>query len=284
MKIKIGTQGSRLALREAKAVAAGIVEHYPDIETEIMYIDTRGYEMIERSFEKSGGGNIYTDRMEKALLDGEIDIAVHSAKHLPLTLAAGTCISAVLERSSPRDVLVTKRGAPLPDNMTVGTNSKRRAAGIKKLNPNARIAGITGNIDVRLRMLYDGQYDGIVLGEAGALRSGVMRDERFDFAAISWKLLVPSACQGMIAVQSRIGENNHIFGAINDEDTYRCYETERRAAEVLYSEDLSSAGIYAYISDGIITLTVTKDQQKILTDSAPVTLRFALAERLTGML
>lgn len=284
MKIRIGTQGSRLAIKEAKAVAAGIAEHFPDIETEIMYIDNREYEIIERAFEKLGGGNIYTERMEKALLDREIDIAVHSAKHLPLTLAAGTCVPAVLERSSPRDVLVTKRGVPVPDNPKIGTNSSRRAAGIRKLNPDARIEGITGNIDVRLRMLYDGEYDGILLGETGVIRTGVVRDERFDFAAISWQILVPSACQGIVAVQSRTGEYQHILGSINDEDTYRCFETERRAAEALYSEDMSSAGIYAYITDGIITLTVTKDQQKILTDSAPVTLRFALAERLVGML
>ena len=284
MKIRIGTFGSRIAIRAAKSVALGIVKQFPDIETEIMHIDgTREAEFIERPAERIQGGNIYTDLMEQALLKGEIDIAVQSAKHLPLTLTAGTCVTTVLERGSPRDVLVTKRGAAIPENPKIGTNSLRRTAGMKKLNPGITVAAIEGNVDVRLRQLYDGDYDAIILSEDGVRRSGVVVDARFDFATISWQTIVPSACQGLIAVQSREGEFPHILGAINDEDTYRCFETERRAAELLYSDEMGAAGAYAYISNGIITLTVTKDQNKIITDSAPVTLRFSLAEQLAAM-
>ena len=284
MKIRIGTQGSRLEIAQARTVAQRISEFYPDIETEILYIGNREQAFIERSFEKDGGGNIFTDRMAEALLNGEIDLAVHTAKHLPLRLAAGTCVNAVLERSSPRDMFVSRRDRTLPEKPKIGTNSVRRAAGIKKLHPNAEISAIEGSAGARLRALYDGDYDGIVLSESGLRRTGEINDPRVGFAAISWQVIVPSACQGIIAVQSREGENPHIIGAINDEDTYRCFETERRAAEMLFSkDDVNAAGASAYISNGIITLTVTRDQNRIITDSAPVTLRFALAERLADM-
>lgn len=284
MKIRIGTQGSRLEIAQAKTAAERISKYYPDIETEILYVGSREQAFIERSFEKEGGGNIFTDRMAKALIDGEIDLAVHTAKHLPLRLAAGTCVNAVLERSSPRDMLVSRRDRALPEKPKIGTNSVRRAAGIKKLHPNAEISAIEGSAGARLRLLYDGEYDGIMLSESGVRRTGEINDQRFDFAAISWQTIVPSACQGIVAIQSREGEFAHITGAINDEDTYRCFETERRAAEMLFSkDDVNAAGAYAYISDGIITLTVTRDQNRIVTDSAPVTLRFALAERLADM-
>ena len=284
MKIRIGTRKSKLALIQSELAADAIKREFPDAEIEPVHITTRGDVILDKPLEKIGGKGVFIDEIERAMLDGEIEIAVHSAKDLPLELAEGTCICAVLKRADPHDILVTRRGGSMPENPVIGTSSTRRAAGVRKLLPGAVTADIRGNVDTRLNKLYDGQYDAIVLAAAGLERLGAFSDNRFDFTVIELTTLVPASCQGIIAVQSRDGELAETLSAISDRDTFMCFETERKVLELLNAGCSSPAGAVSYIKDGIITLTVTKDQHEILTDSAPCEKRFTLAERLVNAL
>lgn len=284
MKIRIGTRKSKLALIQSEMAANTIKAAFPDVETELVHITTKGDVVLDKPLEKIGGKGVFIDGIERAMLAGEIDIAVHSAKDLPLELAAETRICAVLPRADAHDVLVTIKGKTLPENPVVGTSSTRRAAGVRKLFPGAVTADIRGNVDTRLNKLADRQYDAIVLAAAGLSRLGALSDERFSFTPIDYGTLVPAPCQGIIAVQSRVGEIADKLRGISDRDTYFCFETERKVLELLNAGCSSPAGAVSHIAGDTLTLTVTKDQQDLLTESAPVGECFALAERLVGAL
>ncbi len=284
MKIRIGTRKSKLALIQSEMVAGMIKAAFTDAETELVHITTKGDIVLDKPLEKIGGKGVFIDEIERAMLADEIDIAVHSAKDLPLGLAAGTCICAVLPRADAHDMLVTNKGIELPEKPIIGTSSTRRASGVCKLLPQTETADIRGNVDTRLQKLYDRQYDGIVLAEAGLSRLGALSDRRFDFTEIPFSVLVPAPCQGIIAVQSRNCETAEMLRKINDADTYMCYETERKVLELLNAGCSSPAGAFSEIRNGVITLTVTKDQHKALTGSIPAAERFALAERLVSAL
>ena len=280
MRIRIGTRKSKLALIQSEAVAKALKTAFPDIETELVHITTKGDIVLDKPLEKIGGKGVFVDGIESALLDGEIDIAVHSAKDLPLQLAERTVISAVLPRADAHDILVTRRGEAMPEKPVIGTSSIRRAAGIRSLFPEALISDIRGNVDTRLQKLHEKQYDGIVLAAAGLTRLGAFSDERFDYREIPFSVLVPAPCQGVIAVQSRVGRIADKLRGISDSETFYCFETERKVLELLNAGCSSPSGAFAEISGGKITLTVTKDQQMSLTDSADTAERSNLAERL----
>ena len=284
MEIRIGTRKSKLALIQSEMAAGAIRAAFPDVRTELVHITTKGDIVLDKHLERIGGKGVFIGEIERAMLDGEIDIAVHSAKDLPLSLAEGTCICAVLPRADAHDVLVTVKGRELPREPVVGTSSTRRAAGIKKLLPDAAARDIRGNVDTRLAKLAEGQYDAVILAAAGLERLGAFSDSRFEYKSIDIKTLVPAPCQGIVAVQSRLCPTAEILRKISDSDTYACFETERRVLALLDAGCSSPAGAYARISDGSITLTVTKDQKKILTDSAPISERLILAQRLVSVL
>ena len=284
MIIKIGTRKSKLALIQSQLVSNALNNTFNDIETEFVHITTKGDIILDRPLEKMGGKGVFISEIESALISKEIDIAVHSAKDLPTDICSGTVISAVLRRASPADVIVTRHGNTLPEKCVIGTSSTRRAEGIRKLYPLAKTADIRGNVDTRLNKLADGLYDGIILAEAGLSRLGALSDSRFDFRRIDTDILVPAPCQGIIAVQTRSDQCANLLSGINEIDTYRCFETERYILELLDSGCSSPTGAVSCIKGDIITLTVTKDQKKILTDSASVEERFDLAERLISRL
>ena len=284
MKIRIGTRKSKLALIQSELAANAIKRAFPDAETELVHITTKGDVILDKPLEKIGGKGVFIDEIERAMLDGEIDIAVHSAKDLPLEIAAGTCICAVLKRAEPHDILVTRYGETLPEKPVIGTSSTRRAVGVGKLFLDPIITDIRGNVDTRLNKLADGQYDAIVLAAAGLERLGAFSDSRFDFTRIEFNNLVPAPCQGIIAIQSRDGELAKTLSAISDRDTFMCFETERKVLELLNAGCSSPAGAVSYIKDGITTLTVTRNQHEVISDIAPSEERFTLAERLVSAL
>lgn len=280
MKIRIGTRKSKLALIQSKMAENAIRKVFPDIKTELVHITTKGDLILDKPLEKIGGKGVFIDEIEKAMLCGEIDIAVHSSKDLPLEIASDTCITAVLPRADAHDMLVINKERTLPPKPIIGTSSTRRTMGIKKLLPDAVIKDIRGNVDTRLQKLADGQYDGVILAAAGLERLGALSDERFDFAEIALEILVPAPCQGIIAVQSRTGDIADKLSRISDPDAFNAFMTERYILELLNAGCSSPVGAFAEVKNDRITLTVTKDQQRILTDSAAIHDKFALAERL----
>jgi hydroxymethylbilane synthase len=184
--LRLGTRGSALALAQARWVAERLGD------TEIVEITTAGD--LQRGV---GAKSRWTGALERALLDGEIDLAVHSAKDVPGELATGTEIAAVPPREDPRDVLV---GAPLGAGARVGTSSLRRRAQLLAVRPDLDVVELRGNVDTRLRKLADGAVDALVLAAAGLARLG-----RHDVAAtpLEGPVSVPAPGQGFLAVQSR---------------------------------------------------------------------------------
>ncbi len=210
--IRIGTRGSQLALYQAEMVKTQLQLELPMISVEILKIKTSG-DMIRR------GGTapfdtkrIYTREIEDALLNGEVDLAVHSAKDMSVHMPAGLKIGAVLEREDPRDCLISKdhkKLSELPLGSRIGTSSLRRKMQLLRRSPEVIVQEIHGNVDSRIRKLESGECDAIVLAYAGIKRLGLTHLVTEIF---SEEHFYPSPGQGIIAVQSR--ENDSEVDAI----------------------------------------------------------------------
>lgn len=256
MKIRIATRKSKLALVQTDMVIAAIKEKFPEVTAEIVRIVTKGDKTLDKPLDSIGGKGVFIAEVEQALLSGRADIAVHSAKDLPSQLAEGTAITAVLSRGDLRDALVTRKGTILPEKPDIGTGSQRRRVQFLRNYPDAVFSDIRGNVDTRLRKLAEGQYDGIILAAAGLQRLGLDKDERFDIRYFSADEFVPSPCQGIIAVQSRIGELSSILTAIDHSDTHICFDTERSILRFEDSDCSSPMGAYSFVEDGRLYVTV----------------------------
>ena len=179
--IRLGTRKSPLAMAQARLAAEAIERAFPELTAELVPIVTRGDRILDRPLVEFGGKGAFISEFERALLEGRIDGAVHSAKDMPEELAKGLVIAAALPREDAGDVLVTVKGRPLPDGpFLVGTGSPRRQVQIGEMR-NARCALLRGNIQTRLNKLREGEYDAILLAAAGLKRMGLLSDPEFSF-------------------------------------------------------------------------------------------------------
>lgn len=229
-RIQIGTRGSRLALAQAELVKCRIEEIFPGIQAELVPIVTKGDKMLDRPLDQLGGKGAFTKELEEQLLDGRIDLAVHSAKDLPMELPKGLCIGAVTERANPVDVLVTRNGRKLSEwqeGMTVGTGSLRRMLQLQEINEKVRVKPIRGNIETRLKKLRDGQYDGVILAAAGMMRLKLQLDQQYQWEYLNTEEFLPAAGQGILAVECRTGALEEICRAIHSEKAGLMLEAER---------------------------------------------------------
>lgn len=204
-KIRIGTRGSRLALVQAGLVQEAIRQASACVETELVILHTKGDRILDKPLAEIGDKGLFVSEFEQALLEGRIDLAVHSAKDLPMRLAEGLTIAAVLKRADVRDVLVVKKGGRLPQRVeellkttagaqgdtdrkgpepfVLGTGSKRRQAQAQLCWRDIKCELIRGNVETRLKKLAEGKYDGILLAKAGLDRLGIGAETEpaFDF-------------------------------------------------------------------------------------------------------
>ncbi|MEY8339311.1 hydroxymethylbilane synthase [Lachnospiraceae bacterium 62-35] len=237
MKIRIGTRKSRLAVIQTEIVKKAIEQKARgQVEIEIVPVITQGDRVLDKSLMAFGGKGVFTKELEEQLLEGSIDIAVHSAKDMPMEFPKGLAIGAVLEREDPRDVLVTRTGikaAELPPGSIVGTSSLRRELQIKSVNPQVQIQLLRGNVETRLEKLKNGEYDGILLAAAGLNRLGIREGEEFFFEYMDTERFVPAAGQGILAVEIRTGELEELMKAIHSEEAAEILEAERTFLTVL---------------------------------------------------
>ena len=201
----IGSRGSKLALWQAEQARQRLRLLNPQIEINIEIIKTTG-DVKSDPLSVIGGKGVFTKELEDALLDGRIDIAVHSLKDLPTILPERLAISAICEREDPRDALVLRadlNGASLlslPERAVVGTSSQRRLAQLKALRRDVEVKDLRGNVDTRIRKLDEGQYDAVILASAGLLRLGL---ENRISARIAISEMLPAVGQGAIAIETR---------------------------------------------------------------------------------
>ncbi|MCI8558627.1 MAG: hydroxymethylbilane synthase [Lachnospiraceae bacterium] len=230
MKIRIGTRKSRLALVQTELVKEKIEAAFPEAEVEIVKLSTKGDELLDRSLTSFGGKGVFTKELEEALLSEEIDLAVHSAKDMPMEFPEGLGIGAVLERDDPRDVFVTTTGvkaAELPAGSVVGTSSLRRELQFKTINPLVGIKLLRGNVQTRLQKLKDGQYDGILLAAAGLERLKLLKEDGVYLEYLEPEDFLPAAGQGILAVEAKKGHMSEVLAAIHCEEAALVLEAER---------------------------------------------------------
>jgi hydroxymethylbilane synthase len=234
--IRVGSRGSRLALTQAELAAARL--RGPGIEIALVPITTAGDRDRTSPFGEIGARGVFVKELEESLLDGRIDVAVHSAKDMTSTDTQGLAVGAYLEREDPRDALCG--AAELRPGMRVGTASVRRRAQLLALEPTLSIEPMRGNIDTRLRKRGERGLDAIVLAACGLDRLSLAAEigHRFEPEEI-----VPEAGQGALALQVRAGEE-HLVGAADHAETRRRVEAERDCVSVIGGGCLAPVAAY----------------------------------------
>lgn len=280
MNIKIGTRKSKLALAQTNMVVNEIKKYFPSINIEVVHFTTKGDKVLNKPLINIGGKGVFVTEIEDALLNKEIDLAVHSAKDLPLQLQDNLTISSVLKRGNYRDTLVTVKGKEIDFSreIIIGTGSNRRKLAFKNLYPNATFNDIRGNVDTRLNKLYNGEYDGIILAMAGLERLDLLSDSRFTFTPFNYKDFVPAPCQGIIAIESRNNDLTEILSKINHKDTFYSFQTERYILNILNADCGMPLGAYSFVENNKINAVYTSDSKEIITKSDLIENRFSLAE------
>lgn len=280
MNIKIGTRKSKLALAQTNMVVNEIKKYFPSINIEVVHFTTKGDKVLNKPLINIGGKGVFVTEIEDALLNKEIDLAVHSAKDLPLQLQDNLTISSVLKRGNYRDTLVTVKGKEIDFSreIIIGTGSNRRKLAFKNLYPNATFKDIRGNVDTRLNKLYNGEYDGIILAMASLERLDLLSDSRFTFTPFDYKDFVPAPCQGIIAIESRNNDLTEILSKINHKDTFYSFQTERYILNILNADCGMPLGAYSFVESNKINVVYTSDSKEIITKSDLIENRFSLAE------
>ncbi len=228
-KIIIGTRGSQLALWQANFIKSEIERLFDGIKVELNIIKTTGDRITDRPLAMVGGKGLFVKEIENALLNNEIDLAVHSMKDMPGILPDGLTIGAIPERENPFDVLISKENRMLSDYPTgarVGTSSLRRASQLKHIRPDLTIESIRGNLDTRIRKLKSGEYDAIVLAAAGLRRLG-QENEITEY--LDESVMVPAVGQGALCIETRKNDPDiaQIMEKLDHPGTRHCVTAER---------------------------------------------------------
>jgi hydroxymethylbilane synthase len=248
----IGTRGSRLALAQAHEVRRRLAAAHGVAEDSfaIRVIQTSGDAIQDRPLYEAGGKGLFTKEIELALLAGEIDLAVHSAKDVPTFLPDGLCLSSWLPREDPRDVFVSLKAKTLrelPAGASVGSSGPRRRALIAKLRPDLKLVSIRGNVETRLRKLESGEADATILALAGLKRLGLQDKATAIFDPLEF---LPAAGQGAITIETRRDDErvNALVAAIDDKDTQAALAAERGFLALLDGSCRSPIAAHAVVT------------------------------------
>jgi hydroxymethylbilane synthase len=290
IELVIGSRGSQLALWQAGHIAARLDDL--GVKTRIEVIKTTGDKITDvalaRVGEVAGLKGVFTKEIEEALLDGSIDLAVHSHKDLPTELPEVLTIGIVPEREDPRDALVGKTLDELKPGDRIGTGSLRRAAQIRRLKPGVETLDIRGNVDTRLRKLDEGQFDAIILACAGLKRLGLQ--DRIA-QTLDTELMAPAIGQGALGIEVRIGDGVTLeaLAPLNHVPTHLAIEAERSLLDAFGGGCQVPLGGHARIDGDDIVLSAavfSQDGETLIRDetSGPMTEARELGRRLAEAL
>jgi len=246
-KVIVGSRRSQLALVQTEWVIEQLRTFYPDTEFVIKEIVTKGDKILDVTLSKVGGKGLFVKEIEQALLDGEIDFAVHSMKDMPAEMPEGLILSSVPKREDPRDCLISQHNYTidtLPKGARVGTSSLRRAAQILAYRDDIKIESIRGNINTRLSKLESEGLDAIILAAAGIHRIG-WNDRIAQY--IDTEISIPAVGQGALGIQARENdiETLDMLSKINDESTRILVTAERAFLNRLQGGCQIPIGAYA---------------------------------------
>lgn len=254
MKLILGTRGSQLALWQAHWIKIRLEESGHQIEIKV--IKTSGDKLSTASLAQSGMKGLFVKEIEEALLEGSVDLAVHSLKDLPLDQPEGLSIAAVPSREDARDALISRGGRNfmnLPPGSRIGTSSLRRRSQLLSLRADIDVVPVRGNVDTRLRKLRAGEYDALVMAAAGVHRLGFEGQITEYFSPSQ---ICPAAGQGALAVEIRAGNDEvaRTVGPLNDENTHQAVRAERAALGRLGGGCQTPIAAYATIEGECIAI------------------------------
>ncbi|HLM02791.1 MAG TPA: hydroxymethylbilane synthase [Pyrinomonadaceae bacterium] len=252
----IGSRGSELALWQTNFVKAKLEEFFPALNLEIKIIKTTGDRLLDVALAKIGDKGLFTRQIETALLNGEIDLAVHSLKDLQTVQPEGLEIGAVSARETPNDVLIAKNAAgidDLPRGARVATGSLRRKSQLLNYRPDLRIFEIRGNVPTRLKKFEESDLDAMILAFAGVHRLGLDAHVK---QIIPFEIMLPAVSQGAMGVEIRAGdaELKKLLRPLNDEAAQICVTAERSFLRRLEGGCQVPIGAYAFLKDDKIHL------------------------------
>lgn len=267
--LKIGTRQSLLALWQSNYIAACLREQYPDCEVTLKKIVTKGDKILDVPLAQIGSKGLFTKEIEEEILDGTVDLAVHSLKDMPTILPEGLCLTAITERANVGDAFVSNKYnsfAELPQGAVLGTSSLRRKAQLLAVRPDLQIVDLRGNVDTRLRKLDECQYDAIILAAAGLERLG--HKDRIK-EVISPNVCLPAVGQGALAIECRSNdpEVQEMLNFLNHIPTRIATSAERAFLGLVDGGCQVPIGVYADVENDEIkieAIIASLDGQTIL--------------------
>lgn len=267
--IRVGTRGSPLALRQAELVKERLEALTSTGRVEVVPIKTSGDRLAQVALADFGGKGLFVKEIEEALLEGRVDLGVHSLKDLPAALPPGLCLAAFPRREDPRDVLLSLTGggiADLPAGAVVGTSSLRRQALLLHARPDLRVEPIRGNLDTRLRKLQEGRYAAVILAAAGLQRLGLVAGQ---VQVLPPEEFVPAAGQGILAVQARMGDRPllELLSGLDHTETRWQAQAERAVLQHLGASCHTPVAAHARVQDGelnLVGLVASVDGRRVI--------------------
>ncbi len=255
MKLIFATRASTLARWQTRSVMQSLQTLSPSVECEERILTTKGDRIIDHPLPEIGGKGVFTEELESAILEGKVQLAVHSLKDLPVEERLGLVIGAIPARADARDVLVSSRGftlETLPEGAHIGTSSLRRSAQLLNCRPDLVVEPLRGNVETRLHKALDDRFAAIILAGAGLARLGL---ENTITEWLSTETMLPAPGQGALAVECRADDQStlKLLGMIEDQDTRRAVMAEREFLRHLGGGCSLPVGAYARI-DGSIHL------------------------------
>ncbi len=255
--IKIGTRGSKLALWQANWVKSALISINPSLSVDLIIIKTKGDKILDVPLAMVGGKGLFVKEIEEALLDGRIDLAVHSMKDMPAEIPHGLCIGAVPERETPNDVLISKNGllfSELISGSRIGTSSLRRSAQLRHARPDIVILPLRGNLDTRLKKLETENMDATILAAAGVKR---LNYESRITEYLDENIMLPAVGQGALCIEIRENdaEIEPIVTALDHQKTRSAVIGERAFSNCLEGGCQVPIAAYGTIEKYIYTLS-----------------------------
>lgn len=255
-KITIGTRGSKLALWQANYIADCIRTQYPDVDVSLLHIVTTGDKILDVPLAKIGGKGLFTKELETAMLNGEIDLAVHSLKDMPTQLPEGLLLAAITERADAGDAFISPKYGTvenLPQGAKLGTSSLRRKAQLLKYRPDLTICDLRGNLDTRLKKLDTGDLDAIILAVAGLKRLGWQ--ERIT-QVLPNDICLPAVGQGALAIEARSNDEEvlELLAFLNHQETRWAVEAERAYLAEVEGGCQIPIGVYGKMEQEVLQL------------------------------
>lgn len=250
--IRIGSRDSQLAVTQSKLIIDAVQKAHPELQIELVTMKTTGDKILDRNLDQIGGKGLFVKELDRALLNGEIDLSIHSLKDLPMEISSDIPLVGFSRREDPRDALILKEGVSLPlTEGIIGSSSRRRMIQLQAMYPKIIGKGIRGNVQTRLRKLKEEDYIATILASAGLKRLGM---GHLASKIFSVEEMIPAAGQGILAIQGRKGQDYSYLDCIKSRESELVALAERSFVTALDGGCSSPIAAFARVEGNEIKL------------------------------